>query len=301
MRSSWGAIDGRTTMQTLEIYQSLWGMQLRNPNQPERKDEESFAMVADAGFDGMCLDPSVAEIPDNLGKRVLFEKYGLGCMINAFPAAPDDMGPLLDLARQMNACMVNVISGVMPIRPKDAVPVVRRWISEANDIGMPLLFETHRDSLLNDLYFTLQLMDFVPEMRLCADLSHFVVDRELRAPLPERDQHYIAAVLERSDCFQGRIANREQVQIQIDFLQHQEWVDIFKDWWTQGIRMWRRRNTCNAKLVFLCELGPPPYAITDAHQNELSDRWQESLQIRDWVREIWADLDSDEQLTAGSA
>lgn len=288
-------------MQTLDIYQSLWAMQLRNPNRAERTDEASFAMVADAGFDGMCLDPSVAEIPDNLEKRVLFEKYGLGCMVNAFPSSPDDMGPLLDFAQQMNACMVNVISGVMPIRPEDAVPVVRRWISEAIDKGVPLLFETHRDGLLNDLYFTLQLMDLVPEMRLCADLSHFVVDRELRAPVPERDQHYIAAVLERSDCFQGRIANREQVQIQIDFPQHQEWVDIFKGWWTQGIRMWRKRNTCNAKLVFLCELGPPPYAITDAHQNELSDRWQESLQIRDWVREIWAELDSDEQLTAGSA
>jgi len=286
-------------MQSLEIYQSLWGMQLRNPNRPERTDEESFAMVADAGFDGICLDPSVAEIPDNLEKRALFEQYGLGCMINAFPSSPEDMGPLLEFAEQMNACMVNVISGVMPIRPEDAVPVVRRWIAEAHDRDMPLLFETHRDSLLNDLYFTLQLMDLVPEMRLCADLSHFVVDREIRAPVPERDQHYIATVLERADCFQGRIANREQVQIQIGFPQHQEWVEIFKNWWTQGMRMWRKRNTCNAKLVFLCELGPPPYAITDAHQNELSDRWQESLRIRDWVREIWTELDSDEQLTAG--
>ncbi|MGI9262301.1 MAG: sugar phosphate isomerase/epimerase family protein [Woeseiaceae bacterium] len=287
-------------MQTLEIYQSLWGMQLRNPNLPERTDEESFAMVAGAGFDGVCLDPSVAEIPDNLLKRDLFDKYGLGCMINAFPDSADDMNPLLDLAQQMNACMVNVISGVMPIKPEDAVPVVRRWIAEASDKGMPLLFETHRDGLLNDLYFTLQLMELVSEMRLCADLSHFVVDRELRAPVPERDQRYIAAVLERSDCFQGRIANREQVQIQIAFSQHQEWVDIFKGWWTHGMRMWRKRNTCDAKLVFLCELGPPPYAITDAQQNELSDRWQESLQIRDWVREIWARLDAEEQLTAGS-
>ena len=61
-------------------------------------------------------------------------------------------------------------------------------------------------------------------MRLCADLSHFVVDRELRLPLPERDKSFINNVLERSDCFQGRIANREQIQIQIDFPQHQEWL-----------------------------------------------------------------------------
>jgi hypothetical protein len=187
--------------------------------------------------------------------------------------------------------MVNVISGVMPIRPEDAVPVVQRWMKEADEIGMPLLFETHRDGLLNDLYFTLQLMDLVPEMRLCADLSHFVVDRELRSPVPERDQRYLGSILERSDCFQGRIATREQVQVPIGFPQHREWVQIFKGWWEYGMGQWRRRNADDAALVFLCELGPPPYAITDGDQRELSDRWEESLQIREWAREIWQGLD----------
>lgn len=279
-------------MQKLEIYQSLWGMELRSPSLAERTPEEAFKMVADAGFDGMCLDPSVAEIQENLDLKPLFEKHGLGCMVNAFPYAADELVPLLDFATEMNACMVNVISGVMPIRPEDAVAVVRQWIDEAGERDMQLLFETHRDGLLNDLYFTLQLMDLVPEMRLCADLSHFVVDRELRAPVPERDAQYISTVLSRSDCFQGRIASREQVQIQIDFPQHQVWVDIFKGWWTGGMREWRKRNADDATLIFLCELGPPPYAITDGDQNELSDRWVESLQIRDWALEIWEDLDA---------
>lgn len=287
-------------MQKLDIYQSLWGMELRHPKVPERTDEECFALVAEAGFDGMCLDPSVAEIPQNRARQALFEKYGLGCMINAFPYSADDMQPLLDFATSMGASLVNVISGVMPIKPEDAVPVVRRWIEEAEASRMPLLFETHRDGLLNDLYFTLQLMALVPEMRLCADLSHFVVDRELRAPVPERDQKYISSVLARSDCFQGRVANREQVQIQIDFQQHQEWVEIFKGWWKYGMRLWRQRNGKDATLIFLCELGPPPYAITDGNQDELSDRWQESLQIRDWVREIWAELETEHEAFAGS-
>ncbi len=291
MRCLWGATGDRICVQKLNIYQSLWGMELRNPKRPERSMEEAFAMIAAAGFDGACMDPSVAEIPECRKHAHLFAEHELGCMLNAFPYSPDDMLPILDFAVEMQSCMVNVISGVMPIKPQDAVLDVRRWIAEAADRNMPLLFETHRDGLLNDLYFTLQLMDLIPEMRLCADLSHFVVDRELRAPVPERDQAYISSVLKRSDCFQGRVANREQVQIQINFPQHQEWVAIFKGWWKEGMREWRKRNDNDATLVFLCELGPPPYAITDRDQNELSDRWEESLQIRDWVQEIWSDLE----------
>jgi hypothetical protein len=131
-------------------------------------------------------------------------------------------------------------------------------------------------------------------MRLCADLSHFVVDREMREPISDRDQAYIDLVLGRSDCFQGRIANREQVQIQIDFPQHQEWVDIFKGWWKAGMRSWRKRHDDDATLVFLCELGPPPYAITDANRHELSDRWEEAFKIRKWVEEIWAELEAEQ-------
>jgi hypothetical protein len=250
-------------------------------------------MVAEAGFDGMCIDPSVAEIPDLRPLQDLFRKYQLSCMVNAFPNHEDDMQPLLEFATEFDACMANVISGVMPIKPEDAVPVVRRWMREAEERSMPLLFETHRDGLLNDMYFTLQLMDLVPEMRLCADLSHFVVDRELRAPVPERDQQYITSILDRSDCFQGRVASREQVQIAINFPQHQEWVEIFRGWWKQGMREWRRRNRADTTLIFLCELGPPPYAITDGEQRELSDRWEESLQIRDWALEIWAELETE--------
>lgn len=280
-------------MQKLEVFQSLWGMEIRSPHTPERSVEENFQMVADAGFDGMCIDPSVSEIEGLRPLQDLYLRHQLRCMVNAFPGTADDMQPLLNFAKEFDACVVNVISGVMPIKPEDAVTVVRRWISEADQLNMPLLFETHRDGLLNDMYFTLQLMELVPEMRLCADLSHFVVDRELRAPVPDRDQRYMSSILNRSDCFQGRVASREQVQVAINFPQHQEWVEIFKGWWKQGMSEWRRRNAADATLVFLCELGPPPYAITDGDQRELSDRWQESLQIREWALQIWAELEAE--------
>ncbi len=269
-------------------------MELRSPDQPERSFEESFRMVAEAGYDGMCIDPAADEIAEFQKILPYFDEFGLSSMVNAFPCKLEDMLPLFNLAKDANACLVNIIGGVMPIEPADAVPVISHWMQEAENYDFPLLFETHRDSLLNDLYYTLQVMDLVPEMRLCADLSHFVVDREMRAPITTTDQAYIDRVLQRSDCMQGRIASREQVQIQIEFPQHQEWVAIFRHWWKLGMRAWRQRSADDATLVFLCELGPPPYAITDRNQRELSDRWLEALQIRSWVLEIWRELEGEE-------
>jgi hypothetical protein len=280
-------------MQKLEVYQSRWAMEQRLEGEAEISDSDKFALIAEAGYAGVCLDPAIDEIDQSLALKPLYEKYNLGCMINAFPYKVKELKPLLDMAADMNACTVNVIGGVMPVSAAGAIPVLYRWMEYADDVNMQLLIETHRDGILNDLYFTLEILDSLPELRLCADLSHFVVDREFSLPLSARDQGFINRILERSDCFQGRVANREQVQIQLAFPQHQEWVVIFKAWWKQGMRQWRARNHDDATLRFLCELGPPSYAITDANGNELSDRWEEALTIKAWVEGIWAELEGE--------
>jgi hypothetical protein len=277
--------------QKLEIFQSLWAMELRRPGKPERPMEANFRMAAEAGYHGLCIDPAVHEIDDFLKLEPLYREYGLKCMVNAFPATVEELPPLLDLASELDASLVNVIGQVMPLTVEEGIPVIRQWMADAQQAGLPLLFETHRDCTLNDLYYALQLIEAVPEMRLCADLSHYVIDREMRLPLGATDREYMHCILERSDCFQGRIANREQIQVQIDFPQHRDWVEQFKVWWREGIGLWRKRNNKDATLIFLCELGPPPYAMTDANQAELSDRWQEALAIRGWVEQIWTSLD----------
>jgi len=86
---------------------------------------------------------------------------------------------------------------------------------------------------------------------------------------------------------QGRIASNEQVQVQIGFAQHRGWVDQFLRWWDLGMRSWRARAPADAVLTFLCELGPPPYAITGPDGLELTDRWGEALEIRDRVAGLW--------------
>jgi hypothetical protein len=54
--------------------------------------------------------------------------------------------------------------------------------------------------------------------------------------------------------------------------------------------MWHEQAGPDDELVFVAELGPPWYAITGADGQELSDRWQEALLLKDHVRDIWAEV-----------
>ena len=278
-------------MQKLKVYQSLWAMELRGPNGFEHSDEERFQMIADAGFAGVCLDPNVDEIEENLARKPLFEKHGLECMVNAFPKNDDDLRALLAFSKDMNATTVSLIGTVYPVSVEEAAPIIRAWEAISEEMGVPIMFETHRDCITNDMFMTLQLIEAIPEMRLCADFSHYVLGRELSLPMSDEFSTHFDRLINRSDCFQGRIANREQIQIPIAFPQHDEWVALFKDFWAKGFKSWRARNAEYAEMVFLCELGPPNYAITDAKGMEMSDRWEEALTIKKWVEKIWENGD----------
>ena len=279
-------------MQKLEVFQSLWAMQPHGPDGIKVPVEQAFEMVAEAGYDGIAIDLGVSDIETARKTQPLFQQHDLGCLIMAFPNTVEGLRPVLHMARDFNAIGVNVIGQVPALTLAEMIPVMEAWVDMSREEGVPVQFETHRNCITNDLYTTLELIDAIPDARLCADLSHFVVDREFWFPLSEYDQALITRILERSDSFQGRVATREQIQVSINFPQHQKWYDQFAAWWEQGFRDWRKRNPtgiCN----FLCELGPPEYAITGADGREISNRWDEALQIRDRVREIWARLETE--------
>ena len=120
--------------------------------------------IAAAGYAGACVDPNESEIPDCLALKPTFERLGLKCMVNAFPHDVDSMRPLLDMAAEMNATQVNVIGGVMPLTAAEAVPVVETWLEMAKAYDIPMLLETHRNGTLNDLFYTLEVLEMVLEV-----------------------------------------------------------------------------------------------------------------------------------------
>jgi hypothetical protein len=273
----------------LRVYQALWAMDRLVT--PEASIAEKFDRVRDAGFDGVAIDLGALTLKQAQATVPHFARTGLAGGLTAFPTSVEGLRPALALAHGIAAPFVVVIGQEMPIALADMIPVIEGWLRVAEQEKMPIQFETHRNCITNDLYTTVQLLDAIPQMRLAADLSHYVVDREMPCPPTAALSALVAKVLDRSDSFQGRVAARGQIQVALTFPQNAKWVALFRDWWRQGFASWRMRHAQDdAALVFLCELGPPDYAITGADGRELSDRWKEALLLARWAREIWREL-----------
>ena len=194
-------------MQRIDFYQSLWAMEQRRPGTAERPIEESFAMVAEAGFHGMGLDLAMSDVPVARAARPLLERHGLKCLFNGFPRSDDELRFMLSMASEFGSPFLNVVGQIMPRGLAEMTAVARRWIDIVAGAGMPLVFEPHRNGLLNDLFSTLQMLEAIDDLVLCSDLSHVVVDREFPVAIEADGMGMVTEVLVRSAAFQGRISS----------------------------------------------------------------------------------------------
>ena len=260
-------------------------MERRRADEAEWPLQTQLAMIRDAGFDGAgvrFIDADFAQEATGF-----LRANGMIWQAQCYPTCVDDLKPVLDLVARLGADHVNLQPDVRPQRLEACIPLLEGWRRLAAEAGIAVHVETHRDRMTTDLFFTLQLLDCFPDLRLTADVSHYLVGREFAWPVDQVNHAMIHRILDNSWGIHGRVASREQVQISLGFPQHRGWVDLFMDWWEYAIRSWRKRAGPDAVLTFLCELGPPPYAITGPDGAELSDRWQDTLRMKDMISALW--------------
>jgi hypothetical protein len=282
--------------QRLEVYQSLWAMERRHTDGHERTLEDNIRLIAEAGFNGVSAS---YESRDDVRRLTgLLRPLGLNAEGQCFPRTVDDLQPVLENATKFSVHHIDLQPDVRPRRLADALELIDGWTRLAEQVDFPVYIETHRDRMTTDLHFTLDLLDARPDLKLLGDISHYLVGREFAIPVSEENHAAMHQVLDHSWAFHGRVASREQVQIEISFEPHRVWVDLFLDWWRYGFASWKRRAGPDDTLVFTCELGPKPYAIIGRDGNDTTDRWAESLLMRDWIRELWNSLMQQEKSVA---
>lgn len=280
-------------MQKLLIYQSMWAMERRRPDGAEWPLERRLEMIRDGGFDGAGVrfaDRDYARTVTGFLKA-----HGMSWQAQCYPKTVDDLVPIIETVEELGADHINLQPDVRPHTIEECVPLLEGWRRLGRESGFPVHIETHRDRMTTDLLFTLRILDAFPDLRLTGDLSHYLVGREFAWPISDENHRLMHRILDHCWGFHGRVASREQVQVQISFPHHKAWLDLFLGWWEYGFRSWRRRAPADATLTFLCELGPKEYAMTGPDGYELSDRWEEALLLKRLVRELWTRLEQEER------
>jgi hypothetical protein len=280
----------------LHVYQSIWAMEgLPWRGRPAWSSAEQMGRIAEAGYRGVSI--SFTDADAALSLCALAVERGLRIQASYFPDSVEGLEAVFATIAAVGREHVDHLNLQPNVRPRtvaECLPYLEGWRALAESAGVPMYVETHRDRMTTDLLFTLDLLDAMPSLELTADLSHFLVGREFAWPVADADHAMIHAVLRRARAYHGRVASREQVQIQTSFAHHAQWVELFAGWWRWGFREFRRTAAQDAVLTFTTELGPPRwYAITGADGEELSDRWAEALDMKRLVEAIWSDVEAD--------
>ncbi|MEV6334681.1 hypothetical protein AB0M12_08180 [Nocardia vinacea] len=267
----------------LEMFNSLWAMEdLPWKATPAWTLAEQLDRLVAAGFDGVAVDLGARGRPEADELAAALE-HRLRTAVFAFVGDDEDLDAALRYADTIDADRIVVCGRVFDDDLTTVARTVQHWHRRCAAAGVTMQLETHRNTLTDDIRTTTRLLDELDsDVRLAIDLSHYVCGSEFPLPPTAELEGHLEALFARAESVQGRVATRCQVQIPLGFPQHRAWEDLFQDWWIRAFTaILAGRGDSRDPVLFCTELGTTPYAITDRDGNELSDRWAETLILRD--------------------
>lgn len=172
---------------------------------------------------------------------------------------------------------------------------------------LPIFIETHRATITQDIWRTVQITKRFPEVRFNIDLSHYYCGQELVYGDWAEKMAFMQPIFDRTGFMHGRIASPGSMQVAIDSdlrakprQAHggSDYLAHFRDLWTRAMGGFRRHAGPGNVLIFAPELLRHDiyYArlFPDAAGRlvEESDRYAQALLYRQLARECWAAADS---------
>ncbi len=169
---------------------------------------------------------------------------------------------------------------------------------------LPIFLETHRATITQDLWRTVQITKKFPEVRLNGDFSHYYCGQELVYGDWATKVAFMSPIFERIGFLHGRIASPGCMQAPIDAdlsARPREahgvvnYLDHFKELWTRSMLGFLRTAVSGDVLIFAPELlaGTHYYArlFPDAAGRfvEESDRYSQALLYKDLARACFAE------------
>jgi hypothetical protein len=165
--------------------------------------------------------------------------------------------------------------------------------------NLPIFIETHRATITQDIWRTVQITKRFPEIRFNGDFSHYYCGQELVYGDWDAKLAFMEPILERVGFMHGRIASPGCIQVPInDHLTYRptqahglvNYLDHFKELWARAMAGFLKRAHPGDVLIFAPELlaGTHYYArmfpIGSGPLQEESDRYAQALLYKDLAR-----------------
>jgi hypothetical protein len=157
----------------------------------------------------------------------------------------------------------------------------------AAEVDCEVVYETHRTRLLYSAWTTQRFLEAIPELRVCADFSHFTAVAEgTMDHMPEYAQ-MMEDCIKRTHHIHARVGWQHGPQVPDP--RHEKylhWTERFEGWWDGVI------ENCIAEgrpwLTINPEFGPPEYQHIDLETGKpVADIWDICLWISQRFRDRW--------------
>jgi hypothetical protein len=265
---------------------SLW------PAGLETRPAERDARLAADGFEGVQVTDTSAASSNVL-------PY---CGLDRI-SVPDDADPVFAKHVDRGDLCLTVHAGWGWEDDLEAGRLVEAVLNASQRHQLPVFVETHRATLTQDVWRTVQLLRAFPELRLNGDFSHYYCGQEMIYGDWEARMEFMAPIFKSIGFMHGRIASSGCMQAGIGTdwnarpalaYGHADYLTHFRDLWTRAMRGFLQSAGPGDVLVFAPELlsGAYYYArmFLDSEGTlvEEHDRYAQALIYQNLARECFA-------------
>jgi hypothetical protein len=279
--------DGRGRPPRLQLVQNLWGLRAYPSAGEEWSEARKVEEIQAAGFDAFDVWVSDVKEEDVVRWKALGARLGLGVGVEFGPTRVEDVDAAIALARRLGSVYLDahVASAFTP--EPEAEALLRRIVERCRAAGMPLVIQTHRGRVTQDLVRTVGYARAIPDLRFDVDFSHYLVAGELTGALGPEAEAAFGVLVERAIMLDGRVSNGEQVQVDFTNPVYRPHLERVSALWKRVMLRWLRGAAPGDVFPFRVELGPPDYAILGADGREIVDRWALQKQLKALVERLW--------------
>lgn len=262
-----------------------------NSRWPGLEGDERYRQLAADGFDGV-QQTTPAPLPAD--PPLAF--CGLGRI-----SKPEDADPLAALHAGIGHECITVHAG-WGIEDDDAVDrLVEATLQASHRHNIPMYIETHRATITQDMWRTVNLTERFPEIRFNGDFSHYYTGQEMVYGGLEMKLDFLEPVFERVRFIHGRIGSPGCIQVTVGDgktrpLQASGDIDFLEDYrkiWSRAFAGFLRTASPSESLIFCPEILSGQYYYArefpglDGRLREESDRYAEALVYRDIAVEVF--------------